>query len=286
MKRTASLATLCVLGALQAASPSHAGDAPAVSQLNGSVSLSGLYHNQDNLSEGTSGVLSGSLSVPVTHSIGFQGDALLATTDNDGAAGIGAHLFWRDPAVGLAGLTGAYAIAPNAGGIVDLEVTRFGGEAEAYLGDFTLTVNGGYQDGRNLDDGSYSSISAYWYATDNLRLGIGAANDPVNDTTGLVDVEYQPDFGVESGMTFFGGTTFGEDNLVVAQAGIRFYFSEPKSLKRRNREDDPQPLTDNIWKQINPAAYANYCAGKTPYVKHPGVTCGVEDEGYTPPPPP
>lgn len=284
MKKTTLLATFSALGAILAASAVQAGDAPAVSGINGSASLSGIYHDQNNLSEGVSGMLSGSLSLPVTHSIGFQADGLLATTDDDGAAGIGGHLFWRDPSRGLLGLTGAYAIAPNVGGVVDLEVTRFGGEGELYLDNVTLAVGGGIQDGHHLDDGSYSSINAYWYANDNLRLGIGAANDPVNDTTGLADVEYQPDFGVQSGLTFFAGSSFGKNDLIVAQAGVRFYFGEPKSLKRRNREDDPQPLTDEIWKQINPIAYAAYCAGKTPYVKYTTVTCGAN--GYTPPPPP
>ncbi|MGV8997065.1 MAG: hypothetical protein ACOH12_08990 [Parvibaculaceae bacterium] len=272
-----SFAALAMVGTLLTAA--HAGEAPAVSKINGSLSLSGIYHNQENSSEGVGGMLSGSLSVPVTHSFGFQADTMLATNDDDGAAGIGGHLFWRDPAKGLIGITGAYVTAPNVAGLVDLSVTRFGGESEFYLGNLTLAFSGGYQDGRNVSDGSYGTAKASWYASDNLRLGIGASHDPVSDTTAIADVEYQPEFGVQSGMTFFAGTSLGKNDLVVGQAGIRFYFGDPKSLKRRNREDDPASLTDETWKQINPSAYAAYCAGKNPHAKYPGVTCG-----YTPPP--
>ncbi|HEY4343429.1 MAG TPA: hypothetical protein VGN05_03710 [Parvibaculum sp.] len=283
MKTLKTAAILSALSVALIATSVRAGDAPAVSKLNGSVSLSGIYHHQDNLSEGLDGMLSGSLSVPLTHSFGFQADATAATTDDDGAAAIGGHLFWRDPAKGLIGLTGAYATFPNVGGTVDMNITRFGGEAEYYLGDLTLAFSGGHENGNHTKDGFYGVAKAYWYANDNLRLGIGAAKNPLSNTAATLDLEYQPDFGVKSGMTFFAGSSVGNDNLVIAQTGIRFYFGEPKSLKRRNREDDPQPMTDEIFKQINPGSYAKYCAGEGPaQIKYPAVTCGVTP-AYTPP---
>lgn len=286
MKSLMTISMLSAIAAALTATSVHAADAPAVSKLNGSASLSGIYHYQDNLSEGLDGMLSGSLSVPLTHSFGFQVDATAATTDDDGAAGVGGHLFWRDPAKGLIGLTGAYVTFPNVGGAVDMNLTRFGGETEYYLGNLTLAFSGGYQDGKNTADGFYGTAKAYWYADDNLRLGIGATKNPLSDTAAVLDLEYQPEFGVKSGMTFFVGTTLGRDNLVIAQSGIRFYFGDSKSLKQRNREDDPAPITDDIFKQVNPASYAKYCAGDGPAkIKYPQVTCGVTNQGssYTPP---
>lgn len=286
MKSFSTLAVLgalsTILGAMLAAGTASADEsAPAVSKINGSASLSGVYHYQDNLSEGLDGILSGSLSVPLTHSFGFQADASAATTDDDGAAGIGGHLFWRDPAKGLVGLTGAYATFPNVGGSFDMDITRVGGESEFYLGDLTLAFSGGYEDGNHTKDGFYGAAKAYWYADDNLRLGIGATKNPISDTAAVLDLEYQPDFAVNSGMTFFAGTSVGDDNLVIAQTGIRFYFGDAKSLKRRNREDDPQSLTDEIFKQINPASYAKYCASTNRINVYPQVTCGVTT--YVPP---
>lgn len=285
MKSLSKIALLGTFSAMLVASAASAGDsAPAVSKLNGSASFSGIYHYQDNLSEGLDGLLSGSISVPLTHSFGFQADASAATTDDDGAAGIGGHLFWRDPAKGLVGLTGAYVAFPNVGGTFDMDITRVGGETEYYLGDLTLAFSGGYEDGNRTKDGFYGAAKAYWYADDNLRLGIGATKSPLSDTAGVLDLEYQPEFGVNSGMTFFAGTSVGDDNLVIAQTGIRFYFGEPKSLKQRNREDDPQPLTDEIFKQINPSNYAKYCANPSAYkVQYPQVTCGATGHSYTPP---
>tara|TARA_R110002110_G_scaffold157909_1_gene355000 strand:- start:248 stop:1075 length:828 start_codon:yes stop_codon:yes gene_type:complete len=273
---------LGAVGATLATGAAQAGELPAVSKLNGSASLSGVYHYQDNLSEGLDGVLSGSLSVPLGHEFGFQGDASVATTDDDGAAGLGGHLFWRDPAKGLAGLTAAYMVFPNVGGNTDIDMKRFGAESEFYLGNITLAFSGGYQYGQHIDDGGYGTAMGYYYANDNLRLGIGATKNPLSDTNGVVDAEWQPDFGVQSGMTLFAGTTFGQDDLVIAQTGIRFYFGDPKSLKRRNREDDPAPITDAILKQMNPSFYAKYCAGQVSFAKYSQVTCGATND-YTPP---
>lgn len=239
MKRLKTLAMLGALGATLIAGTANAGDAPAVSELNGKAAIEGTYHNQKNMTEEYGGLFLGSLTAPLTNDFGFQADTVLGTRDGESVAGIGGHLFWRDPSKGLIGLTGSYLNLNYAGGLPDHNVTRFGGEGELYNGDFTLALTSGYQNGQNVADGYYGSATGYWYANDNLRLGIGIANDPVNDMSGNAGLEYQPDFGIKSGMTFFAGSTVGNNNLVTGQMGIRFYFGKPKSLKQRNREDDP-----------------------------------------------
>jgi len=239
MKRLKTLAMLGALGATLIAGTANAGDAPAVSELNGKAAIEGTYHNQKNMKEEYGGLFLGSLTAPLTNDFGFQADTVLGTRDGESVAGIGGHLFWRDPSKGLIGLTGSYLNLNYAGGLPDHNVTRFGGEGELYNGNFTLALTSGYQNGQNVADGYYGSATGYWYANDNLRLGIGIANDPVNDMSGNAGLEYQPNFGIKSGMTFFAGSTVGNNKLVTGQMGIRFYFGKPKSLKLRNREDDP-----------------------------------------------
>jgi hypothetical protein len=233
------LAALAATGLMLATNVAYAGDAPAVSEINGKAAIAGTFHDQKNMSEEYGGLFLGSLTAPITHDFGFQADTVLGTRDGESVAGIGGHLFWRDPATGLVGITGSYLNLNYAGGAPDHNVTRFGGEAELYHGDFTVAVTSGYQNGQNVADGYYGGATGYWYANDNLRLGLGIANDPVNDMSGNAGVEFQPSFGVDSGMTFFAGSTIGNDDLVTGQMGIRFYFGAPKSLKLRNREDDP-----------------------------------------------
>tara|TARA_R110002110_G_scaffold157909_1_gene355001 strand:- start:1151 stop:1996 length:846 start_codon:yes stop_codon:yes gene_type:complete len=234
------LAAIAALSVLLTGGIAYAGDAPAVSELNGKAAIAGNYHDQKNMAgEEYSGLFLGSLTAPLTHDFGFQADTVLGSRDGNSLAGIGGHLFWRDPAKGLVGITGSYLGANYDNGAPDHNVTRFGGEAELYHGQFTLALTSGYQNGQNVEDGYYGSAIGYWYANDNLRLGIGAAKDPVLDTSGLADVEFQPGFASMPGMTFFAKSTFGKDDYVSAQAGIRFYFGKDKNLKLRNREDDP-----------------------------------------------
>lgn len=218
--------------------------APAVSELNGKLAVIGSYSDSDNLAdEEYSGALAGSVTVPLGHSFGFQADGAIGTNEDAFLSGVGGHLFWRDPTQALVGVTASYSRADVDGGI-DLEVTRFGGEAEIYKDQFTFAVRGGHQFGENLDDGFFGSADVSWYATDDLRFRAGAAIDPVLDTTFGGDVEYRPGYAAVPGLAYFADTSFGDDSYARASIGIRFYFGDPdKSLKTRHRYDDPE---DNL----------------------------------------
>ncbi|MDO8423003.1 MAG: hypothetical protein Q7S99_12675, partial [Parvibaculum sp.] len=85
-----------------------AGEAPAVTKLNGKAAIAGTYGEQDNQDGEFGGLFLGSLTAPVTHDFGFQADTVIGTRDGNEIAGIGGHMFWRDPAKGLVGLTGSY----------------------------------------------------------------------------------------------------------------------------------------------------------------------------------
>lgn len=96
------------------------------------------------------------LSVPLSSSISVQGDLQLegyADNAEDEAAqhalAVGGHLSWRDPGLGLIGLFGGGTNGSSARGDEDDGDSLgyfVGGEAQIYLGDFTLYGQGGYAD--------------------------------------------------------------------------------------------------------------------------------------------
>lgn len=229
----------CAILALAAMSSATAQDAPAVSKLNGKAAIAGTYGEQNNQDGEYGALFLGSLTAPLSQSFGFQADTVLGTRDGNEIAGIGGHLFWRNPEKGLIGITGSYLNVDSNKARPDLSVTRIGGEGELYAGPVTIALTAGHQNGSNVRDGLYGSATGYWYPGDDLRLSLGVANDPVLNTSALAGLEYQPRSTLPSGMTFFADATAGEDNYTTAQIGIRFYFGDDKNLKLRNRADDP-----------------------------------------------
>jgi len=78
-------------------------DGPAVSEVNGKLSYAGGNMNS---AEGHN--FDGSIALPLTRQFGFQADGLYSRiSDLDFGGGAG-HLFWRDPKIGLLGVTGGY----------------------------------------------------------------------------------------------------------------------------------------------------------------------------------
>lgn len=250
------------LGTMTGAAADDAG--PAVSALNGKLAIIGGYSDDDNRDSETEGVVAGSLATPLSHSFGFQADGAAGAVDGDFITGVGGHLFWRDPSQAMVGVIASYARRDVSGGS-DLEASRVGGETEIYLDQFTLAARAGQQfGGSNVDDGFFGRADVSWYATDDFRLRLGVANDPIIDTTVGADVEFQPGYGAVPGLSFFADTSFGDDSYVRASIGVRFYFGDPaKSLKRRHREDDPE---DNLGLEgLNSVTNVNQPAD-TPYV--------------------
>ena len=240
--RSARMPALGVALGLGTIAAANAQQAPAVSALNGKIAIIGGYHDDDTRNEEYSGMLAGSVTVPLSHSFGFQADAAGGSVDGNAVMGVGGHLFWRDPSKALVGVIASYAREDQSGG-PDLESTRVGGETEIYLGDFTVQARAGHQFGHNVDDGFFGRADVSWYATDDFRLRIGLANDPIVDTTYSGDVEFRPGYEAMPGLAYFADASFGDDSYARASVGVRFYFGEDKSLKRRHREDDPE---DNL----------------------------------------
>lgn len=188
--------------------------------------------------------------------------------DGEFVYGVGGHLFWRDPMKGLVGVTASYLEYEGDQDAYDrfsspdqklyapaLSISRVGVEAELYLEQFTIAAGAGYQYvdikddytfGPNSDfeeDGLYGQLDISWYATDNLALSIGAATDPNQDILGTAGVEWAPAIESFNGLSLFADGAVGDDEYASASLGVRFYFGEGDTLKKRHRFDDP---VDNL----------------------------------------
>lgn len=205
-----------------------ADDLPAVSSFNGKVEALGGDIDGDGVALGGA-----SLSFPLGQHFGAQIDAVGGHLSNSVKGG-GAHLFWRDPGLGLVGVTGSRSGFGAAFG------NRFGIEADWYATpSLTVGLTGGVQNGE-LHHTGYGSLDLRWYPTDNLMLeaGPGFYSD---ERTGHVGLEWRPDL-VEAlpGLALFADVGRGIHDYDHALAGIRIYFGGgDKSLKSRHREDDP-----------------------------------------------
>ena len=209
---------------------------PAVSKPNGKIAIGGGQA----LGEGVYYV-DASVSLPVMDQIGLQIDGLAGTLDGDGVAGGGAHLFWRDPSVGLVGAYGS-VLASTAG--VNYTVSNAGLEAAAYLGQFSVEGLVGAQFVDGADTEVFGAANIAFYPIDDVRLYAGYRYW-FGENAGAAGVEFQP-FQMDDslGITLFADGQIREDDT-LAVAGFRVYFGEHKSLIRRHREDDPSGLMPN-----------------------------------------
>lgn len=198
-------------------------EGPAVSAVNGKVDITGGSLDGEDAFVG-----SGSLSAPLGEFFGLQLDAAKGEIDSDDVQGGAVHLFMRDPQLYLLGATALYAE------LDDVEMQRYGAEAEAYMGLFTLAVAGGQQTG-DVDDSIYASLDLRYYPLDNLMVEVGGSIADTDDGKAHIGAEYQ----LMEGLAVYGDLATGEDNYEHALAGIRYYFGTEKSLLKRHREDDP-----------------------------------------------
>jgi hypothetical protein len=204
---------------------------PAVSELNAKFAIGGGAFEDFG-----AGFVEGSISFPVTHQTGFQLDGLAGLGDDGGLFGAGAHLFWRDPSVGLLGVYGALTSVD----VNNNDYTHFAGglEAAVYFGQFSLETIVGLEGGDDVEDGLFTITNLAYYPADDLRLYAGVRYIQ-EDLTGAFGAEYQfnPN-GARHALGVFAEGRFGDDNAEI-WGGLRVYFGRPNSLISRHREDDP-----------------------------------------------
>ncbi|MFN0264802.1 Hint domain-containing protein [Tepidamorphus sp. 3E244] len=253
-----------------AVAPAHAQDAgslPAVSTFNAKLGIAaGVTYSDDvdvgglllspagrnSLEEAGKDELAlflASFTAPVHHRYGVQLDVAAGVEDDAFVGGIGGHFFWRDPDMGLLGITGAYAVNENdfsvqrsVGGIgsaivrIDRqEITQLAAEAEAYSGNFTFHGLAGYQWGENIEEGAFARGGIRYYATENFMLGLGAGVSEEIGGFGTAEVEYL----ATNRVSVFADVRTEFDTYFQGLAGIRVYFGPADTLIAKHRQDDP-----------------------------------------------
>ncbi len=216
---------------------------PAVSEINGKVDYSG-----GKMDSYVANNLSGSISLPVTQQFGFQGDALYSRiSDLDFYGGAG-HFFWRDPDIGLLGLTGGYL---HRDGMDNINTYQAGAVGQFYYKQFTF----GFFGGAGSIDYQYSApfidtdptrfigrVSADYYPLQNLRVGVSFTT-AFHNNLGKAEIEYQTPI---NGLAITGEAAIGDHGYNDWLLGLRFYFGGHKTLRERQRQDDPPGLMPQI----------------------------------------
>ena len=221
---------------------------PAVSEINAKFAVVGGVFEDFG-----AGLVEGSLSVPVTFSTGLQVDGVAGFGDNGGIVGGGAHIFRRDPSLGLLGLYGSVTHVDVTG--ADYTHWTGGLEANAYLGQFSFESIVGFEGGDNVEDGIFTITNLAYYPTDNLRL-YGGVRYIQEDLIGAAGFEFQ----ITPATSNHAFGVFGEgrvsDDDAGAWAGVRVYFGPSNTLINRHRQDDPgNPSLDFLFEQtVQPAA--------------------------------
>lgn len=200
----------------------------------------------------------GSVSVPLGQRFGLQIDGLAASSRSKFVGGGAAHLFWRDPSVGLFGLYGSASRNSQFGGIVSY---KGGVEGSLYLGRFSLDGIVGFEQTRvpgatvrfgpagaggfnafvfsQKNNRFFDKIDLAYYPTDNWRVSVGHRYTGGIHMAALATEYLIPISGGTAMSAFVEGRIGNRGNNAVF-GGISFYFGQKeKSLIRRHREDDP-----------------------------------------------
>lgn len=245
--------------------------APAVSELNGKLDYAGGWMDS---AEGHN--VSGSISFPLTHQFGFQADALYSRiTDLDFYGGAG-HLFWRDPDIGLVGLTGGYLYRSG------VDTFQIGAEGEYYLDRFTFGCFAGagsikYANTAPFIDTSptrfVGQVSAGFYPIDDLLVS-ASYTTAFRDNLVKGDLEYQTPI---SGLTLTAEAAYGDNGYDHLLFGIRYYFGGKKTLRDRHRQDDPHGLMQQILHGLGLYGAEYNRAGRRYAAEHPAFNGGSFD---------
>jgi hypothetical protein len=215
-----------------------------VSAINGKI---GLFAGS--LSEGDAYGLSGALTFPLGHQLGVQFDGMIGEADDDRFHGVGAHLFWRDPAHGLVGLYASHvswdvpsttaAATDLEGGVIDIggaDVGKVGLELEAYISRLSLEGLAAHQFGSEKGFAGRATIA--YYPLDDLRVDVSVSNLEGRGVTHSAGVEWALPGG--SGFTLFADASIDAEDEWRTLGGAKFHFGGGnKSLIGRHREDDP-----------------------------------------------
>jgi hypothetical protein len=243
---------------------------PAVSGPNGKLQGSAGWADINDLSSDAIFRGGAAFSFPVGDMFGIQADLAAADVFSDTAVGGAVHAFTRDPSSYLFGVYGGYVDGGSA------NAWYVGPEAELYLGNISIEGIAGFMDvsGSGSSSGSefYAVGDLALYATDNLRLSIGASS-VAGFQAGRAGLEWFMADTVNLPVSLTLDGQVGEDGFTSIMAGLSLYFGgEDKSLIRRHREDDPPIHFFDI--------FSAFLSGPACVIDPETLVCAV------PPPPP
>lgn len=216
---------------------------PAVSGINGKLGAS--YGRFDVTMDDVTSV-DGSIAWPLAEAWGLQLDGMYAHGmpasfgfANSQAAdygGVGGHVFWRDSAVAMLGLEGAW-VFNNAS---ETNAWQIGLEGEYYLRWLTIGMQAGYSEVeddslRAGDHGWYARLEAGCYPVEDLLLN-AVVETRYDDFRYGLEVEYETPV---AGLALFASAMRGEHGNDAVFGGLRYYFGGDSGLKNRHRRSDP-----------------------------------------------
>ncbi len=220
------------------------GTAPAVAEINGKFSAEGGYIDDDG-----AGIALASVTLPLSHSFGLQLDGAGGYRQKGDLFGGAGHLFYRDPARLLLGGYGSYHTWNSS------DVWRFAGEAEIYLGQFSIEGMVGIEgvEGARQHEHVFTIADLVFYASDDLRFQAGHRYVSMAHI-GVVGMEYL--FGSIEGnsVSFFVDGRYGERDYEKITAGLRVYFGggSDATLKYRHRNLDPRNRFPDLFSDDSP----------------------------------
>jgi hypothetical protein len=237
---------------------------PAVDGLNGKVD--GFYGQLTKKSfYGTKGAF----AIPLTGAYGMQIDGALGKFDHRSFGAVAAHLFWRNPAVGLFGIYASYADVKTAVGHV--HISQVGPEFAWYWNRFTVEAVLGVEFGTratgvvgsfiqtvDIKTRFFDKINFAYYFHDNVKTFVGHRYIGGKHAAAL-----GLEFGTPIPRTTAMATAFVEGRLgeyTGIWGGLKLYVGKSdKTLMRRHREDDPIE-----WQPEGAAAGASNSGTSTP----------------------
>lgn len=247
-----------VLAATSASAQSPApGNLPAVDGYNGKIA--GVGGAKDGNATGFADL---NLTIPVGHRYGVQFDAGLGSHDGHFVHVTGAHLFWRDPSHGLAGIEIVHgrSAGPN------FSLLRIGLEGEYYYRNWTFQLRGGFQT-LDIERGGYVDAFVSWYPDPNLRIRAGGQlAHGARSNRFIGSAEYLFATSGTTGFSAFLDGSVGQDGFTNFFVGLRLHLGrKAKTLIRRHREDDPEGLVIPTIKDLPSGT------GGTPTVTNPSL---------------
>lgn len=209
---------------------------PAVSGLNGKITPFGGSFGTGGAGDTGVGGVEGSLTMPLGHSFGIQFDGAYARMSDDDFWSSGAHVFWRDPDVGMIGVYTGYSWLDQFGGI-DVGIVAL--EAQRFSHRFTLDGAIGYTFA-DADD-IFGRAKIDYYPTEDLMLSAGYAYEMASMAT--IGAEYQFASSDDVGTALFATGSVGENGTYSVLGGMRVFLGENMTLINRHRKQDPASYT-------------------------------------------